>query len=162
MIAETRTGRRKTDKTGTGISRTARKTILVVDDEVINRKLVEVILAAENSEIISVEDGVQALTCVADTPPDLILLDMMMPGMNGLEVLRRLKTNATTAEIPVIMVTAMTDRESVSQALDTGADECLFKPVNAAMLVLRVKNILNRHKPNTTIEKDTGSVPFGG
>jgi two-component system cell cycle response regulator len=150
MAAEMLAGSKKNDKARADERQTSGKTILVVDDEAMNRKLVEAILAAENSEIITAEDGVQALTCAAETPPDLILLDMMMPGMNGLEVLRKLKTNAVTAEIPVIMVTAMADRESVTQALDAGADECLSKPVNAAELVLQVKNMLGLHELSTT------------
>jgi two-component system cell cycle response regulator len=149
QTAETRTGDRKTDEARTDVRQTSGKTILIVDDEVMNRKLIEAILDAENSEIITAEDGVQALACAAETPPDLILLDMMMPGMNGLEVLRRLKSDATTAEIPVIMVTAMADRESITQALDAGADECLAKPVNASELVLLVRNMLSQHELST-------------
>ncbi len=149
MAAETPTGSRKSKEAGTNVKQTSKITILVVDDEVMNRKLIEAILAAENSEIITAEDGVQALACAAETPPDLILLDMMMPGINGLEVLRRLKGGAATAEIPVIMVTAMADHESITQALDAGADECLAKPVNAAELVLLVRNMLSQHELST-------------
>jgi two-component system cell cycle response regulator len=149
MTAETQTDSKDDDSARADVRQTSGKTILVVDDEAMNRKLIEAILAAERSEIITAEDGMQALTCATETPPDLILLDMMMPGMNGLEVLRRLKTNAATAEIPVIMVTAMADRESVTQALDAGADECLSKPVNAAELVLQVKNMLSLHELST-------------
>jgi DNA-binding response OmpR family regulator len=149
MAVKTPTSDRKSGEAGTNVKQTTGIILLVVDDEIMNRKLIEAIMAAENHEIITAEDGIQALACVAETRPDLILLDIMMPGMNGLEVVRRLKGDAATADIPVIMVTAMADHESITQALDAGADECMSKPVNAAELVLRVRNRLNLHKLGT-------------
>jgi CheY-like chemotaxis protein len=116
--------------------------ILIVDDRLMNRKLSAAILAAEDRRIVTAENGAQALACVAQAPPDLILLDMLMPGMSGLEVLKRLKADAATAQISVIMLTGMADHETVTRALDAGADECLYKPVDPDELILRVQNML--------------------
>jgi len=119
-----------------------RKTILVVDDEAANRHLMETILAAEGGEIVTAADGKQALALVTENPPDLILLDIMMPDMSGFDVLRAMKADAATAGIPVIMVTALDNPDAMAQAIEGGADEVLTKPVNAAELLLRVKNML--------------------
>jgi len=124
----------------------AKKTILVVDDAAANRTLITEILKADDRRVLTAANEAQALACVAEKPPDLMLLDIMMPGMNGLEVLRRLKSDAATAKIPVIMVTALDDRETMIQALESGADEVVSKPVNAAELVLRVSNMLRLHE----------------
>jgi len=124
----------------------AKETILVVDDAAANRTLITEILTTNGRKIVTAVSGDQALACVAEELPDLILLDLMMPGMNGLEVLRRLKDDAATAKVPVIIVTALDDRETMTQALESGADEVLSKPVNAAELTLRVKNMLRLHE----------------
>jgi len=121
------------------------KTILIVDDSAANRDLLAAMLEAEDMASVMAADGTQALACVAKTPPDLILLDIMLPGMNGFDVVRQLKSDDTTAHIPVIMVTSLDDRESITQALEAGADEVLAKPVNAAELLPQVKNILRLH-----------------
>jgi len=126
----------------------AKITILVVDDEAANRALITEILATDDREIVTAASGAQALACAAENPPDLILLDIMMPGMNGLEVLRRLRGDAATANIPVIMVTALDDRETMAQALESSADEVLTKPVNVADFTLRVENILRENGKN--------------
>jgi len=126
----------------------ASKTILVVDDEAANRALITEILKADDRRVLTAANGDQALACVAEKPPDLILLDIMMPGMNGFEVLRRLKGNAATVKIPVIMVTALGDRETRSRALESSADDVLTKPVNAAEFALRVRKILQDLTPS--------------
>jgi len=118
------------------------KTILVVDDEAANRTLMAAILAADDREIVTAESGAQALACVAEKQPDLILLDIMMPDINGFDVLQRLKRGAATADIPVIMVTALDDPEFMNMARDAGAEQVLSKPVNRKDLLARVSNIL--------------------
>lgn len=145
MTTETLTGSEKNDRQSE-IELSCGHTILIVDDQEMNRALGEAILAAEDRCILTANNGTQALACVAETPPDLILLDMLMPGMNGLDVLRVLKADAATAEIPVVIITGMGDHNTVTRALEAGADACLCKPVDPAELVLRVNNMLSLRK----------------
>ncbi|MES2949611.1 MAG: EAL domain-containing protein [Pseudomonadota bacterium] len=116
--------------------------ILVVDDEIHNRKLLELLLKPEGYTTRCAANGEEALASVAQDPPDLILLDVMMPGMDGHEVASRLKANPATSHIPIIMVTALTDRAARLSGLSAGAEEFLTKPVDRAELWLRVRNLL--------------------
>ena len=116
--------------------------VLIVDDERANRAVLEAMLAPEGHELATVASGEEALSSVSTEPPDLILLDVMMPGMDGYEVARSLKRNPSTHHIPIIMVTALHDRDSRMRALDAGAEDFLNKPVDRAELRARVKNLL--------------------
>src|SRR6188768_4044993 len=116
--------------------------ILIVDDEAPNRKLLELLLRPEGYVTVSVDNGEAALAAVAANPPDLILLDVMMPGMDGYQVASRLKASPDTSNIPIIMVTAQVDRLARLAGLDAGAEEFLNKPVDRAELWLRVRNLL--------------------
>lgn len=116
--------------------------VLVVDDEVKNRRLLEVILESEGLIPEFAASGEEALRMVEQAPPDIILLDVMMPGMDGYEVVRRLKANESGKNIPVIMITALDDREAKIAALNAGAEEFLTKPVDRVDLCLRVRNLL--------------------
>src|SRR5947209_10315068 len=95
-------------------------TILIVDDEPQNRKLLETLLQPEGYQTVSVANGEDALASVQRREPDLILLDIMMPGMDGYEVARHLKNNEATAHIPVIMVTANTETDARLAGLNSG------------------------------------------
>ncbi|MDB5884313.1 MAG: hypothetical protein JWR74_484, partial [Polaromonas sp.] len=117
-------------------------TILIVDDEVQNLKLLEVLLYPEGYVTLSAASGEEALAVIAQQAPDLILLDVMMPGMDGYEVATRLKANPATANIPIIMITALADRSARLTGLHAGAEEFLTKPVDRAELWLRVRNLL--------------------
>jgi diguanylate cyclase (GGDEF)-like protein/PAS domain S-box-containing protein len=117
-------------------------TVLIVDDEPQNRKLLEALLQPEGYATRTAGTGEEALGSVAQAPPDLILLDVMMPGMDGYQVAKRLKGDPLTSNIPIIMVTAQTDRSALLDGLDAGAEEFLTKPVNRAELWLRVRNLL--------------------
>jgi len=117
-------------------------TILLVDDEPLNLRLLQVLLKADGYETLSAEHGVEALELAEERQPDLILLDIMMPEMDGFEVARQLKTNPHTRNIPLIMVTSLDDRASRLKALEMGANEFLNKPVDRAELSIRVKNML--------------------
>ncbi|MEO8742113.1 MAG: EAL domain-containing protein, partial [Lysobacteraceae bacterium] len=116
--------------------------ILIVDDEPHNRKLLEALLQPEGYLTTSVVNGEEALASVALHAPDLILLDAMMPGMNGYEVATILKTDPATASIPIVMVTAQIDRAARLAGLESGAEEFLTKPVDRAELWVRVRNLL--------------------
>ena len=116
--------------------------ILVVDDIPANVKLLEARLMAEYFEVLTAADGMTALTICDQTPVDLILLDIMMPGIDGFEVCHRLKQNPRTAHIPVVMVTALDQPADRVRGLKAGADDFLTKPVNDLQLITRVKSLI--------------------
>lgn len=116
--------------------------ILVVDDIPANVKLLEARLMAEYFEVLTAGDGATALSICNDYPIDLVLLDIMMPGMDGFEVCERLKANPATTHIPVVMVTALDGREDRIRGLRAGADDFLTKPVNDLQLMARVRSLL--------------------
>lgn len=116
--------------------------ILVVDDEDHNRRLLETLLKAEGYAVTLAGGGEEALAAAAASPPDLVLLDIMMPGMDGFEVARRLKIDEGTRNVPLVMVTALDDRDSRLNALQAGAEEFLSKPVDRVELRVRVRNLL--------------------
>lgn len=116
--------------------------ILVVDDIPANVKLLEARLLAEYFDVLTANDGPKALSIVANTNVDLILLDIMMPGMSGFEVCERLKSDPRTAHIPVVMVTALDQPSDRVRGLKSGADDFLTKPVNDLQLISRVKSLV--------------------
>jgi two-component system cell cycle response regulator len=116
--------------------------ILVVDDVATNRIVMKVKLAAACYSVDQADCGNSALTAARTNPPDLILLDVVMPDMSGLEVCRKLKADADTADIPVILITALADRESKMAGLEAGADDFLTKPVDEVTLLARVRSLL--------------------
>ena len=116
--------------------------VLIVDDEPVNRNLIEAMLAPDGHILAIAASGEDALAAIESDPPDLVLLDVMMPGMDGFEVARRLKNIASTASIPIIMVTALDDRASRMRGLDAGAEDFLNKPLDRSELRARVKNLL--------------------
>src|SRR5882762_1507974 len=116
--------------------------VLVVDDILSNVKLLEAKLAAEYFEVITASNGEQALARVASDAPDIILLDVMMPGMDGFEVCRRIKSNPKTTHIPVVMVTALDQPSDRVTGLDSGADDFLTKPVDDMSLFARVRSLV--------------------
>ena len=117
-------------------------TILIVDDEAQNRRLLAVLLRPEGYLTESVASGEEALATIARHAPDLVLLDIMMPGIDGYQVATTLKANHATANIPIIMVTAHSERSARLAGLDAGAEEFLTKPVDRTELWLRVRNLL--------------------
>ena len=116
--------------------------ILVVDDDPLEQKLLQVMLAPEDVVVVSASSGEEGLELVALARPDLILLDVLRPGIDGFEVVSRLKRDAATANIPIILVTALSDREARVRGLSAGAEEFLSKPIDRAELCARVRNLL--------------------
>ncbi|NLH80494.1 MAG: response regulator, partial [Phyllobacteriaceae bacterium] len=116
--------------------------VLVVDDIPANVKLLEARLGAEYFEVVTALSGEAALAEARRTLPDLVLLDVMMPGMDGFEVCRRLKADPRTQHIPVVMVTALDQIADRVKGLEAGADDFLTKPVNDTALVTRAKSLV--------------------
>jgi two-component system cell cycle response regulator len=115
--------------------------ILVIDDIEANVRLLEAKLTAEYFEVITACDGETALAMARTASPDIILLDVMMPGLSGFEVCRRLKEDQATQHIPVVLVTALDERADRLAGLEAGADEFLTKPIDDAMLLARVRGL---------------------
>ncbi len=116
--------------------------ILVVDDIEANVRLLEARLMAEYFQVLTASNGRDALEICANGQCDIVLLDVMMPEMDGFEVCRRLKADPRTMHIPVVMVTALDQTEDRVQGLDAGADDFLTKPVNDLALITRVKSLV--------------------
>jgi two-component system cell cycle response regulator len=116
--------------------------ILVVDDIELNVKLLEAKLSFEYYDVVRAYSGSEALAIADAEPPDVVLLDVMMPRMDGFEVCRRLKANPRTADVPVVMVTALSDVASRVQGLEAGADDFLTKPVNDVVLFARLRSLV--------------------
>jgi two-component system sensor histidine kinase/response regulator len=116
--------------------------VLIVDDEEPNRVLLRDLLEARGHQVTEAEDGEQALDEVASSAPDVILLDVMLPKMDGFEVCRRLKADAQTAPIPILLITVLTDRQDRLTGIEAGANDFLTKPIDTQDVPLRVGNAL--------------------
>jgi CheY-like chemotaxis protein len=116
--------------------------ILVVDDDPTMRRLISIVLTQAGYRVAEAGDGLEALASVERQPPAGILLDVMMPGLDGLEVCRRLKGDPATAAIPVVLVTALGDASHRREGLEAGADEFMAKPVNVSDLLAVVERVL--------------------
>jgi len=133
-----------------------RECILVVDDETDNREVLDLILTLEGFVVLTAASGEEAFASVTEQRPDLILLDVMMPGMTGYQVVAKLKDDIATQNIPVILLTALDGRKARMAGLSAGADDVFAKPLDSAKLMLRVRNLLS---PKTSSEAGTGLPP---
>ncbi|MCE2920843.1 MAG: PleD family two-component system response regulator [Roseomonas sp.] len=139
--------------------------VLVVDDSLPNRKLLEARLQDEYFEVLGATSGAEAITLAQRWSPDIILLDVLMPVMDGFEACRRLKAQPATAHIPVVMVTSLNDQTERVRGLDAGADDFLVKPVDQATLfarlraLLRVKQVLDAWRLRAETVRDLGFEP---
>ena len=118
--------------------------ILCVDDEAINVRLLEAILEPQGYKVAGAASGPEALELLQALPIDLVFLDVMMPSMNGFEVCRRIKEDERLRDIPVVMITVLSDREDRILGIEAGADDYLVKPFSPRELLARIKSILRR------------------
>jgi len=123
------------------------KTILVVDDEPAIRDMISTALDVAGFECLQAENAQQAHAMIIDEQPDLVLLDWMMPGTSGIELIRRLQREELTKNVPVIMLTAKANEDNVVQGLEVGADDYITKPFSPRALVARINAVLRRAEP---------------
>jgi adenylate cyclase len=135
-----------------------RPLVLVVDDQAPNRKLLADLLSTQGYGIETAESGEQALAKVAAAAPDLVLLDIVMPGLNGYEVCRRLRSDPATSVLPVVMVTALDPTEERIKGLQAGADDFLTKPINRPELLARVKSLLRIKAFHDTVQQQASEL----
>ncbi len=122
----------------------AKACILVVDDEEDIRELVQLNLDREGYRVLTCETGEQALAVARAQTPDLMVLDLMLPGIDGLEVCKRLKADSTLQQIPVVMLTAKGEESDIVAGLELGADDYITKPFSGKVLVARVRRLLRK------------------
>ena len=120
--------------------------ILIVDDDAGLRKLMRTVFRREGFEVVEAADGMEALARALDSAPSVILLDVMMPGLNGINVCHRLKSDRRTNRVPVVFVSAIEDMRHRNETLKLGADDCIGKPVGTRELVMRVKGVMERRR----------------
>jgi adenylate cyclase len=121
-------------------------TVLVVDDDAINRKLLEHHLLADGHQVTAAKDGSEALALLHDEPPDIVLLDILMPGVDGFQVLEHIRADSVLRDIPVIMISGLEDFESVIRCIELGAEDYLPKPFNPVLLRARINAGLNKRR----------------
>ncbi|MDY6952235.1 MAG: response regulator [Thermodesulfobacteriota bacterium] len=136
----------------------AKEKILVVDDEEDIIELLRFNLSREGYQVSSATSGEDALTLVRSEIPNLLLLDLMLPGIDGLEVARRLKSNSSTMKIPIVMLTAKGEEPDIVTGLELGADDYVTKPFSPRVLVARVRAVLRRKVADSPAETSSFQV----
>ena len=127
--------------------------VLVVEDEPAQREVLAYNIQAEGFQVVTAEAGDEALDLVKETPPDVIILDWMLPHVSGIEVCRQLKMSGDTARIPVIMLSARSEENDRVRGLETGADDYVTKPYSVAELLARLRTQLRRIRPAAVGER---------
>jgi two-component system sensor histidine kinase/response regulator len=133
-------------------------TILIVDDEPMNRDLIIALLAESGHTLIEGRNGEEALALVQRTAVDLVLLDVMMPGLDGLEVTRRLRQRPAVEYLPIVLVTALNDQASKVDGLNAGADEFLTKPIDGRELLVRTGNLLRLRERELALQRQNAEL----
>jgi len=131
-----------------------KNSVLVIEDEHDIRELLEYNLTRDGFVVRAVETGEQALVSIGSIPPDLILLDLMLPGMDGLQLCRRLKSDGATANIPILMLTAKSEEADIVTGLELGADDYVTKPFSPKVIVARARAVLRRRSESVHAEDE--------
>lgn len=132
-----------------------RAKVLVVDDEPVIRELEAGVLGELGHQVIQASNGEEALRLIGEDPPDLVLLDIMMPGLTGIEVCRQLREDKRTRTIPVIVVSGVDAKKALEESIIAGADDFLAKPIDSLELMVRVRSMLrvrNIHDQEKRVE----------
>jgi len=127
----------------------ANQTILIVDDEQDLLDMIEYNLKQQDYDVLTADNGQLGIQIARDTKPDLVLLDVMMPGMDGIEVCDRMKEDPALKQIPVIFLTARSDEKTEIEGLNKGADDYITKPISTSKLFSRIKAVLRRYSDTT-------------
>jgi CheY-like chemotaxis protein len=127
-------------------------TILVVDDELIGRQLLQAILISEGYNVLLAENGLEAIEKVEQFTPDLVLMDVMMPDMDGFSAIQKIKENSSLSHIPIILVTALDDRDNRIKGLESGATDYISKPFDRIEVLAKIKNIAGKK-----VKSDSGT-----
>ena len=135
--------------------------ILIVDDNETNRDILDTRLQTQGYELIQAADGEAAIAAVKEFLPDLVLLDVMMPKLDGIEVCRRLKSDRDLPFTPIVLVTAKADTKDIVTGLEAGADEYLTKPVDQSALVARVGSMLRFKALHDQVRSQAAELPTG-
>src|SRR5207248_640889 len=131
--------------------------VLVIDDNPQNRRLAEALLLPRGYEVVGVESGAEAFSWLEDNAADIVLLDIVMPQMNGYEVCRRLRENPATEVLPVVMLTSSGEEDKV-RAIEAGADDFISRPFNEAELLARVRSLLRIKQFHDTIQRQAAEL----
>ena len=132
---------------------TGSPSVLIVEDEMAQLEVLTYNLEAEGFDVLKAQNGDDALLIVDETPPDIILLDWMLPGVSGIEICRRLKASSLTRNVPIIMLSARSEEVDKVRGLETGADDYMVKPYSVVELMARVRTQLRRTRPSTVGER---------
>jgi two-component system phosphate regulon response regulator PhoB len=132
---------------------TGRPCVLLVEDEPAQREILRYNLSSEGYDVTMAENGDDALLLAVEVTPDLVLLDWMLPGVSGIEVLRQLKSRRQTSDIPIIMLSARSEEVDRVRGLETGADDYMIKPYSVSELMARIRTQLRRTRPVSVGER---------
>ena len=127
--------------------------ILIVEDNPQSAELLQAYLEPLETDVRVAVDGIEAMRCIEEQVPDVILLDIMMPRMSGFEVCRKVKANSQTRDVAVLMITALNETGDIERAIDCGADDFLNKPINKLEVLTRVKSLLKVRHLKSELEK---------
>ena len=133
----------------------ASKRIVIVEDEADMAELIAMRLTRERYEVAVCNDGQDALDAILDDPPDLVLMDLMLPGLSGTEVTARLRADRRTAALPIIMLTALSEESDIVVGLHVGADDYMTKPFSMSVLVARISALLRRAEKQQSVQGET-------
>ena len=140
----------------------AQQRILVVDDERDILELIAYNLSREGYEVETVRSGERALEAIRRTPPDAVILDLLLPGLDGIDVCRRIKSDSSTSRIPILMLTAKTEDSDIVNGLEVGADDYITKPFSPKVLLARLRTALRRTPAQEPSETGGGVVRVHG